>query len=61
MPKALCYVGMAVAVVVLILFGLDLVIGWPFYGYNIMVDAAFVLSAGLLGFLAWSTLRELER
>ena len=61
MPKALCYVGMAVAVVVLILFGLDLIIGWPFYGYSIMVDASFVISAGLLGFLAWSTLRELER
>lgn len=58
MPKALCITGMVVAILVLILFLLDLVIKMPFQRANWMLDAVFVVSAAVLGYLSWSTLKE---
>lgn len=61
MPKALCYIGMAVAAVILILFGLDLILGIPFYGQSKLLDITFVVSAAILAYLSWATVREIER
>ena len=64
MPKALCYIGLAVAVVLLLVFGLDLATGFildkafPFGGISMLMDIGFVLGAGALGYLSWITLRE---
>lgn len=64
MPKALCISGMAVAGLLLLLFGLDLSTallldgGFPFGGVSKSMDAGFVVAAGILGYLSWSTLRE---
>ncbi len=64
MPKALCYIGLVVAVVLLALFGLDLVTGFlleeafPFRGVSLLMDVGYVLGAGVLGYLSWATLRE---
>jgi len=58
MPKALCILGIAIAALVLIVFGLDLVLAIPFKRVSLAIDVGFILCSGVLGFLSWSTLRE---
>jgi len=58
MPKALCLTGMVIAIVVFLLFLLDLIIQIPFQRASTMLDIVFVVCAALLGFISWTTLRE---
>ena len=58
MPKALCYVGIGVAGLLLLFFGLDLAIGFPFHGASMVMDIGFVVCSLVLGYLSWTTLRE---
>ena len=64
MPKALCIGGMIVSVLLLLVFGLDLVTGmllergFPFGGASMMMDLCFVICSAVLGYLSWTTLRE---
>ena len=60
MPKALTIAAMAVALILLVMFGLDLAIQVPFGRANPMMSIGFVLFALALGYLGWSTLRELS-
>lgn len=59
MPKALSISGMVVAALLLLLFGLDLALSFPFGGAHWPLDVAFVVCAVILGYLSWSTYREL--
>lgn len=58
MPKALCIAGMVVAILVLVLFLLDLAVGLPFKRASVTLDVIFVISALILGYLSLTTLRE---
>lgn len=58
MPRVLTIVGMAVAVLLLLLFGADLAVRLPFGRPNLMVDVLFLLAAAMLGYMSWSTFRE---
>lgn len=64
MPKALCISGMVISFLLLLIFGLDLVTsmmsegGFPFGGSSPMMDVGFIVCAGVLGYLSWTTLRE---
>jgi len=58
MPKALCFFGIAVAVLLLLLFGLDLSLGIPFGQESVAMDVGFIICALALGYISWSTLRE---
>jgi hypothetical protein len=58
MPKALCLTGMVIAIVVFLLFLLDLILKVPFQRANLVMDLVFVLCAGTLGFISWTTFRE---
>ena len=58
MPKALCIVGMAVAALLVLLFGLDLGLGIPFGGKSMLMSIVFIVCAAILGYLSWSTFRE---
>ena len=58
MPKALCYVGLVVSVLLLLVFGLDLAISYPFGGVSLTMDVGFVLGGAALAYLSWATLRE---
>jgi len=49
---------MVIAIVVFLLFLLDLIMGFPFEGANILMDIVFVICAGTLGFISWTTFRE---
>ncbi len=57
MPKALCLTGMVIAIVVLLLFLLDLILKVPFQ-HSLVMDLVFVLCAAMLGFISWTTFRE---
>ena len=58
MPKALCISGMVVAALLLLFFGLDLAIGFPFGGASTMMDIGLVVCSAILGYLSWATYRE---
>jgi len=50
---------MAISLILLVIFGLDLAAGFPFGGLNRVMSIAFVIFSAVLGYLSWSTLREL--
>ncbi|MEE8452199.1 MAG: hypothetical protein V3R99_09800 [Thermoguttaceae bacterium] len=58
MSKALCYIGIGVAGLLLLVFGLDLAIGVPFNKASLVMDIGFVVCSAVLGYLSWTTLRE---
>lgn len=61
MSKGMTIMGMVVAVLIFILFLADLIFTIPFGRAGGMLwDILFVLSAAGLGFLSFSTFRELE-
>ena len=58
MAKALCMSGMAVAILLVIFFLLDLVAGIPFRGASPLMDVIMLLCAGGLSYVSWTTFRE---
>lgn len=60
MPRAMCILGLVVAALLLVLFGLDLAMGVPFGGLGALSNGAFLFVALVLAYLSWSTLRELR-
>jgi hypothetical protein len=58
MPKALCLVGTVVAVLLLLVFGLDLAISFPFHRDSMTMDVGIVVCSVLLGYVSWTALRE---
>lgn len=58
MPRVLTIAGMVVAALLLLMFGLDLAIKFPFSGASMTMDVIFVVAAGMLGYMSWSTYRE---
>ncbi len=63
MPKALCITGLVISALLVLLFGVDMAIGFPFRRSQAgmlfwIMDIAFVAFAGILGYLSWSTYRE---
>ena len=58
MPKALTIIGMIIAALILVIFGLDLALGIPFQKISMVMDIAFVVAAILLAYMSWATFRE---
>ena len=66
MPKALCILGMVISLLLLLIFGLDLVTammlpsgsGFPFGGVSWLMDVGFIVCSAVLGYLSWMTFRE---
>jgi hypothetical protein len=58
MSKALCIIGMVIAGLLAILFGLDLALKIPFGGRSMLMSGAFIACALMLGYISWSTFRE---
>jgi hypothetical protein len=59
MPKALTIGGMVVSAILLLLFGLDLAIKIPFERVSAVMDIGAVVCALMLGYMSWTTFREL--
>ena len=61
MEKKLCVGSMIVAGLMLLLFLLDLFLAFPFGGGGfVVVDIFGILASGILGYLAFSTWREVR-
>ena len=60
MGKGMTMAGMVVAVLIFVLFALDLLTGLPFKRASLPMDVILVLCALGLGFLSWSTLRDFD-
>lgn len=58
MPKALCLVGIVVAALLLLVFGFDLALGFPFRRASLTMDIGIVVCSLALGYLGWTTLKE---
>ena len=61
MPKALCMSGMVIAILIALLFLLDLVAPQayaPFHKASRMMDIALLCCALALGVVSWMTYRE---
>jgi hypothetical protein len=59
MPKALTISGMVIAGLLVLMFGLDLAVGVPFGKASIAMDLAILICGAALGYMSWSTYREL--
>ncbi|MCY3004513.1 MAG: hypothetical protein NTV29_00890 [Planctomycetota bacterium] len=65
MPRLLCLLGLVVAGLVLLLFLADLALsltgsGGIFSYPSMLMDIAFIVASAILGYLAWSALKELK-
>ena len=67
MPKALCLTGLVIAILVFLIFFFDLLFGMlgmtsfaPFKMSSLLMDLIFLLCAGGLAFLSWTSFRELK-
>jgi hypothetical protein len=58
MPKALCILATAIAVLLLLVFGLDLATSFPFGRQTAAMDVGFVIATAILAYLGWNSLRE---
>jgi high-affinity Fe2+/Pb2+ permease len=58
MPKALCLAGMVVAILIAILFAVDLAASIPFRRASVVMDVSLIVAALLLGLASWMTFRE---
>lgn len=65
MEKALCYGALGVAVLMLVVFVLDMAAGFPFgrgAGSNpfVIVDVFGLIASLMLGYIAWNASRDLK-
>ena len=62
MAKALCLTGMIIAVLLMVLFIVDLFLNFPCKPFDgkWILDSTFVFASGGLTYLSWSAWREQE-
>ncbi len=60
MPKAMTIFGMVVAGLLALVFALDMIVGIPFQGAKWGMDLGALTAAIILGYLSYSTFRELR-
>ncbi len=63
--KGLCIIALSIAVVILVLFAADLILGLsgqtslaPFKYASMVTDIVFIVVSGILAAMSWFTLRE---
>lgn len=61
MAKGFAIFGFVVAIVLLLVFGLDLAVKIPFDRINMIADILFVLASIALGAISWMTFREASK
>ena len=60
MEKWLCWASLGVAGLMLLLFALDIALGFPFGGISVAVDVFSLLASGVLLYLAYDALKDLR-
>jgi hypothetical protein len=56
----LCWVTLGAAGLLMLVFVLDLIAGIPFGKASIALDILVLIAAGILAYLSWDTIRELQ-
>ena len=60
MEKWMCLGALVVSGLLLVLFLIDAIIGFPFGQLSFFVDILAVLAAGLVGYMSWETYQEFK-
>jgi hypothetical protein len=60
MEKWMCWGALGVSGVVLVLFVLDLAMGFPFGKLSTVVDIFAIIACGLVGYVSWDALQDLR-
>lgn len=60
MAKALTMMSIAIAILLLVLFGLDLAVGFPFRKAAWVLDLIFVIASLGLGYISWNAFRDIR-
>src|SRR5262245_37565637 len=61
MDRGVCWAALGISGLLLLLFILDLALGWPFGGsLFVPIDVVGILACLLTAYLSWHTLRELR-
>ncbi len=60
MPKMMTVAGLVVSGVLALLFVADLAVSIPFGRVSLWMDISFLACAVMLGYMSWSTMRELK-
>lgn len=60
MEKWLCWGSMGVAGFLMLLFLLDLTLGFPFGRLSMVIDIIGLLACGVVGYLAWDAYKDLR-
>ena len=58
MARAMCFIGIIIAILLILLFGVDAFAKVPFRGASMMMNVAMILAAMMLAYTSWATLRE---
>lgn len=60
MPKMLSIIGILVAIILILVFALDLALGVPFGGSKASpaMNIGMIIGAAILAYLGWSAFRE---
>jgi hypothetical protein len=60
MAKAMSIAGLIAGGLIALTFVLDLALGLPFGGRQLVMDIGFILSGAILAYLGWTALREVK-
>ena len=60
MPKAMTIFGLVVAGLIGLVFAMDLIVGVPFEGARTGMNIGALIAAVILGYVSYSTMRELR-
>jgi hypothetical protein len=58
MTRAMCVIGIIVAILLVLLFGLDAFLKVPFAAVSMPMDVGMMIAGVVLGYVSWATLRE---
>ncbi|MDO4550697.1 MAG: hypothetical protein Q4C96_05545 [Planctomycetia bacterium] len=58
MAKSLCMFGLALAAIILLVFLVDISLGFPFSRYSILMNVIFMAVSLVLAWLSWKTFKE---
>lgn len=60
-PAIMIYFSLVMGVVIVLLHGLDILVGWPFHQASIMYDVVFLACGAILAGMSWHTYQERVR
>jgi hypothetical protein len=60
MEKWLCWGSLGVSGILLLLFLLDMIVGIPFGGIDVIVNIIGIIACGLVGYLAFESFKDLR-